>query len=95
MEARGPSGGNVAALNAMLADARATFQIDSRRIHLAGLGETARLGWNVARSLAAPWPECTGWARCPARWSPCVGWTFPGASPSSGSPVRRTTATKT
>lgn len=49
--ANGLAGANVAAVNAMLSDASATFALDSRRIYLAGFSGTARIAWQFAAQL--------------------------------------------
>jgi tetratricopeptide (TPR) repeat protein len=47
----GPPGPNVAAVNAMLGDAEATFSLDPRRYYLAGFSGTARVAWDFALQL--------------------------------------------
>ncbi len=47
----GPVAPNVAAVNAMISDATATFSLDSHRVYLAGLSGTARLAWHFAARL--------------------------------------------
>lgn len=47
----GPPGPNVAAINAMLGDAGATFSLDPHRYYLAGFSGTARVAWDFAFQL--------------------------------------------
>lgn len=44
---------NLAAVNAMLADAQASFALDERRIYFAGFSGTARMAWGIAFELPA------------------------------------------
>lgn len=46
-----PGESNLAAINAMLADAQATFALDERRIYFAGFSGTARFAWAIAQEL--------------------------------------------
>lgn len=47
----GPDEPNVRALNAMLADAAATWSVDARRYYLVGFSGTARLSWSFAYQI--------------------------------------------